>query len=70
MTARIIVEASIKLFVRMGYHGTTISDIACVSKFTKGAIYHHFESKDSILRAILRENEERFLDRAIVKCSL
>jgi AcrR family transcriptional regulator len=37
------------MFVRRGYHATTMRAIAQELEFTPPAIYHHFTSKDSLL---------------------
>ena len=64
-TFRKIIKATIRLFVKNGYHGTSISDISKAVKLTKGAIYCHFESKDDILKKILEEYERIYLDKMI-----
>jgi len=46
-------DSALSLFVRKGYDRTTFNDIAARLKLTKGAVYWHFESKESLLVAIL-----------------
>jgi AcrR family transcriptional regulator len=60
-----IIKSSLKLFVKKGYHGTSISDIAEIAKLTKGAIYFHFKNKDAILEKILELNETNYIDKMI-----
>lgn len=49
-----ILDASLKLFLEKGYEKTTIQDIVDnLDGLTKGAIYHHFKSKEEILDAAL-----------------
>ncbi len=50
-----ILDAAIECFADKGYHGTSIDDIASRSNLSKGAIYHHFESKREILLAMFEE---------------
>ena len=52
-TRKRIVRASTRLFVRKGYHKTTISDIAREIDLTTGAVFHHFPTKDAILDAVI-----------------
>lgn len=53
-----ILDAAMRLFLEKGYDRTTIQDIVDHLDVTKGAIYHHFKSKEDILSAALdRENE-------------
>jgi AcrR family transcriptional regulator len=51
--------AALKLFSRRGYHETTIDDIANEAGVTKGAVYHHFASKEDVLEYALQV----YLDR-------
>ena len=51
-TVEKILQISHRLFLEKGYENTTIQDITDELKMSKGAIYHHFKSKDEILDAI------------------
>ena len=44
-----ILNAAIQLFTEMGYNETTMQDILLQSGLSKGAVYHHFKSKNEIL---------------------
>jgi len=48
-----IIEASMKLFVSKGYHGTSTSMIAKEAGVSKGLLYHYIESKEQLVREIL-----------------
>lgn len=52
-TVEQILDISTKLFIKRGYDKTTIQDILDELKMSKGAIYHHFKSKEEILEAIM-----------------
>ena len=45
-----ILDVSLKLFLEKGYENTTIQD--ALGNLSKGAIYHHFKSKEDILEAV------------------
>jgi AcrR family transcriptional regulator len=60
-----IMENARKLFLRKGYHGTTVDDIARSAKLTKGSFYWYFKSKEDMLRRIFLEFEKLFLDSMI-----
>lgn len=48
-----ILDASEKLFLEKGYDNTTIQDIIdALGDLSKGAIYHHFKSKEDIMDAL------------------
>ena len=57
--ARILANA-LSLFVKKGYEHTTFTDIAARLKMTKGAVYWHFESKESLLIALVGEMLAKF----------
>ncbi|MGQ4619425.1 TetR family transcriptional regulator [Nocardia sp. R7R-8] len=48
-----IVRSALDNFQKLGYHGTSMRDIARDAKVTVAAIYHHFPSKQQILREIM-----------------
>lgn len=51
-TVNRILDESMKLFLEKGYDHTTIQDIINhLDGLSKGAIYHHFKSKEEILEA-------------------
>lgn len=53
-THRLIVDVSTKLFFEKGYEQTSLQDIIDeLGGLTKGAIYHHFGSKEDILIAVV-----------------
>ncbi|MDF2650614.1 TetR/AcrR family transcriptional regulator [Cohnella lupini] len=48
-----ILTVALNLFIQKGYEQTSIQDIINeLGGLTKGAIYHHFKSKEEILRAV------------------
>jgi AcrR family transcriptional regulator len=61
-TEKRILTESVRLFLEKGYHGTSIDEITRAVDLTKGAFYWHFESKEDLLRKIIKEYETRFLD--------
>ena len=51
-TVKKILDASLKLFLEKGYENTTVQDIVDhLGGLSKGAIYHHFKSKEDIFIA-------------------
>ncbi len=52
-TVRLILDVSFRLFVEKGYEHTSIQGIIDnLGGLSKGAIYHHFKSKEEILLAV------------------
>jgi AcrR family transcriptional regulator len=48
-----IATAALRLFCKKGYHATSIDEIAEVAGVTKGAVYHHFDSKEDLLQTAM-----------------
>ena len=52
-TRNFILETAFRLFIEKGYERTSIQDIIDqLGGLSKGAIYHHFKSKEDILTAV------------------
>lgn len=50
-----IIAAAFQLFLKKGYQSVSLKDIIAESQLSKGAIYHHFESKYAIYLAAVEE---------------
>jgi AcrR family transcriptional regulator len=50
-----VLDAAAELFVRQGYVGTTLRQIAAATGIKAGSIYHHFESKEALFVAVLND---------------
>ncbi|MBG9981200.1 TetR/AcrR family transcriptional regulator [Facklamia sp. DSM 111018] len=64
---RQILEVAAKLFFEKGYDNTTIQDIVKgLGGMTKGAVYHHFKSKQDIFEQVMesfsRESENEVVE--------
>lgn len=58
-TVNLILETATRLFVQKGYERTSIQDIInTLGGLSKGAIYHHFKSKEEILIAVTNKMSE------------
>jgi AcrR family transcriptional regulator len=56
-----LAASALRLFTERGYFSTTIDDVANAAGVTKGAVYHHFESKEELLLTAV----QNFFDTAI-----
>lgn len=59
-----ILESAIKLFSDRGYNKASVDDICTEAGISKGAFYHHFESKQALFLALL-DNWLQAIDNAI-----
>ena len=52
-----ILDAALELFCAQGYEGTSIQDIVDrLDGMTKGAVYHHFKSKEEIYHYVVEDH--------------
>lgn len=54
-TTRAILAAARRLFTARGFEQTSVDDIAAQAGVAKGAIYHHFDSKELIFARVFEE---------------
>src|SRR5690349_15996631 len=55
VTVAAIVRAAGQLFTARGFAATSIDDIAARAGVAKGAVYHHFESKEQIFARVFEQ---------------
>jgi len=62
-TVEKILDVATMLFMSKGYDGTTLQDIISATALSKGAVYHHFRSKEEIFERVCErissQNAER-----------
>ena len=61
VTRRKIIDAAVELFNDVGYSGTGLGDIIERAGMTKGALYHHFNSKEALAVAVINEGSDILL---------
>jgi len=54
-----IVAAAVALFAEQGFDATSVNQVVARAGVAKGALYHHFGSKDDLLYEVYRELVER-----------
>lgn len=54
-----LIEVAAELFAEKGYEDTPIEDVLVRAGVSKGALYHHFPSKEALFEAVYREGEQR-----------
>jgi len=67
-TVAALVEAARLLFAKQGFAATSLDDILAATKMTRGALYHHFDSKTSLFRAVFEE-QEKILTAEVAKAA-
>jgi TetR/AcrR family transcriptional repressor of mexJK operon len=58
-SAPVILEAATTLFLRNGYLGTSVDDIAALAHVSKQTVYTHFADKEQLFAELIRGNISR-----------
>jgi TetR/AcrR family transcriptional regulator, mexJK operon transcriptional repressor len=58
-SAPVILEAAATLFLRNGYLGTSVDDIAALAHVSKQTVYTHFADKEQLFAQLIRGNISR-----------
>ena len=65
-TTGMLLRAARDLFAKKGFADTATEDILSAAGVTRGAMYHHFDNKAALFRAVF-ENEEAALTARLMK---
>ena len=60
-TRAALIDVATQLFAAHGYDGTAIPAVLQAAGVSRGALYHHFESKEALFEAVLVSVEARVL---------
>ncbi len=64
-----ILNISLDVFRKNGYHHTAMSDLAAACNLQKGSFYHYFDSKELLMKEVL-ENTLQYLESKIFPIAL
>ena len=62
-TRRALLDAAREQFAERGFAGTGREQVAAAAGVTRGALYHHFGTKEGLFRAVVEELEAGLADR-------
>jgi AcrR family transcriptional regulator len=54
-----LLDAALRVFLRRGYHGASLDEIAEEAGYTTGAVYSNFKGKDDLFLAVLDAEAQR-----------
>jgi AcrR family transcriptional regulator len=57
-TRAALLETATAMFAERGFAQTSLDEIATATQVTRGAVYHHFDSKQALFEAVLESLEE------------
>lgn len=64
-TRAALIDAAEELFGEQGYGAVSIDTIVARAGVTRGALYHHFEDKRDLFRAVFEKAEEEVIPRVL-----
>jgi AcrR family transcriptional regulator len=64
-TTAALTKAARELFAEQGFSATSRDQIARRAGVTRGALYHHFESKAALAAAVVAELEDELVERVV-----
>ncbi|HEY2387335.1 MAG TPA: TetR/AcrR family transcriptional regulator [Candidatus Binatia bacterium] len=68
-TRQQLVSVATELFAHHGYEGTSIEAVLAASQLSRGALYHHFASKEALFEAVLEGVEQTIARRIVAAAS-
>ena len=65
-TRREIIDTAFRMIYADGFHATSVNKIINNVSVTKGAFFHHFKSKDDMLKAVIQEAVAPIITESLV----
>src|SRR5436190_8170815 len=62
-TREALIAAARSLFADRGFTGVGTEEIVRAARMTRGALYHHFQGKEDLFRAVYERVEQELVDR-------
>jgi AcrR family transcriptional regulator len=59
----LILRTALMVFAQEGYHASSVNKIADKANISKGLIYNYFESKEDLLRNIINNIMDRYMEK-------
>ena len=59
----LILRTALIVFAQEGYHASSVNKIADIANISKGLIYNYFESKEDLLRNIITNIMDRYMEK-------
>ena len=64
-----LLKVARKLFAKHGYAGVGTEEVVKRAGLTRGALYHHFEDKKDLFRAVFEQMEEELMQKVLAHAS-
>src|SRR5580698_1711117 len=66
-TRAALIRAARELFGERGYAETSVDDVVGLAGVTKGAVYHHYDGKEGLFRAVFEQVHREVSDQAVAE---
>lgn len=60
-TADQIIDAALTAFYQNGFHASGVDQLSAAAGVTKRTLYRHFQSKESLIEAVLQWRDQQFM---------
>ena len=67
-TKRRLLKIAQRHFLERGYHGVSLEDMADEAGVTRGALYHHFQSKLGLFKSVYEETQNDVTEQIEASC--
>jgi AcrR family transcriptional regulator len=68
-TRRAIIETATRLFAEHGYAAVSVEAVLAACQISRGALYHHFPSKEALLEAALEAVEIEVTNKVLARAA-
>src|SRR5437588_7402410 len=62
-TRQALITEARALFAERGFAGVATEEIVRAARMTRGALYHHFKSKEDLFRAVYEQVEQELVEQ-------
>jgi AcrR family transcriptional regulator len=66
-TRATLIAVACDLFGKKGFQDTSLDEVVVKAKVTKGALYHHFQGKDDLFRAVYEKVQTEVSDKVVAE---
>jgi AcrR family transcriptional regulator len=66
-TRSALIEVARELFGTNGFQDTSLDEVVARAKVTKGALYHHFQGKEDLFRAVYEQVQKEVSDKVVAE---
>ena len=66
-TRATLIAVACELYGKKGFQDTSLDEVVAKTKVTKGALYHHFQGKDDLFKAVYEQVQTEVSDKVVAE---